>query len=131
MKARDYLSELGVILPVSFLAACLLLACTGAVSFGKKASSTSDGKKEFKMYCAECHEAGGNKIKPSRAVAGSQKLATLATFKAYLEAPVGHMPYYPHLIKDKTVLEALYKYCKSLPKGPAKEACADTVKSHT
>lgn len=76
------------------------------------------GEVAFRQLCASCHIAGGNKVQPSKPVTGSAKLASLATFKAYLSAPVGHMPYYSHVIKDQATLQALYNYCRNLEKQP-------------
>lgn len=100
----------------------LCVGLTLPASSKKAAAPEVDGQKDFKQYCAQCHAAGGNNVNPSKPISGSQKLATLATFKAYLEAPLGHMPVYPHIIKDKVVLQALFKYCKSLSKEPRKQA---------
>ena len=114
-------NKLTSMLATSTALVCLLLLFNQSASAGKKATAV-DGEKAFKQYCAECHVAGGNTVKPSKPIAGSNKLATLATFKAYLEAPVGHMPYYPHLVKDPAVLKALYKYCQGLSREPRKQA---------
>lgn len=81
-----------------------------------------DGKAIFQQQCASCHTAGGNNLKPSAQVAESKQLTSLATFKAYLSVPPGHMPYYQNVVKDQSVLNALYKYCKTLKKQPTKRA---------
>ena len=80
------------------------------------------GSQVFQQHCASCHAGGGNRVKATRPVAGSKELASLATFKSYLSAPPGHMPYYQHVVNDKEKLEALYKYCKTLKPGPMKQA---------
>jgi mono/diheme cytochrome c family protein len=81
-----------------------------------------DGKEIFQQNCAACHEAGDNNVNPNRPVVGSAKLQSLEQFKKYLNAPKGHMPYYPNIVNDRNALKALYSYCKSLPKVPVKEA---------
>jgi mono/diheme cytochrome c family protein len=98
-----------------------------AVGLGPLAQSDAkevkvDGKHVFEQNCAGCHQSGGNKVNPNHPVAGSDKLKSMAMFKSYLSAPPGHMPYYEQVVKDKKTLEALYNYCKSLPKQPIKQA---------
>lgn len=72
-----------------------------------------NGKHIFEQHCSSCHAGGGNSVKPHRPIAGSKQLATLATFKGYLSAPPGHMPYYEDIVSDAATLHALYDYCKS------------------
>jgi mono/diheme cytochrome c family protein len=76
------------------------------------------GKQVFDQHCASCHIGGGNLVKPKYSIAGSKTLATLATFKSYLSAPPGHMPYYQTIVGNQKTLESLYKYCKQLKKRP-------------
>jgi mono/diheme cytochrome c family protein len=99
-----------VVVPLTFM--CLTPI---AESKSKPKSKTIDGAGIFKQNCASCHVAGGNTIKPNKPVAGSAKLNSLITFRDYLRSPIGHMPYYKHVVTNKKTLEALYKYCKSLP----------------
>jgi len=94
----------------------------------KAAPRKVDGEQIYKQYCASCHTGGGNSVKPSRPVAGSKQLATMATFKAYLSAPPGHMPYYRSIVADPQVLDALYHYCKKLTK-PTKQALGRRIPS--
>ena len=84
----------------------------------KKVEKPVNAAHVFKQQCASCHAEGGNRIKPSRPLAGSKQLVSLANFKSYLANPPGHMPYYQNLVNDKKMLEALYTYCKSLKKAP-------------
>lgn len=105
----------------------LIAAGLIAVGLGPFAQSDAkeqkvDGKHVFEQNCAGCHQSGGNKVNPNHPVAGSEKLKSMAMFKSYLSAPPGHMPYYEQVVKDKKTLEALYNYCKSLPKQPIKQA---------
>jgi mono/diheme cytochrome c family protein len=99
-------------------AALLVLACVGSsTALGKTkraAKAPISGEAIFKTSCAECHSGGGNSVKAHKPVAGSEKLSTEAVFKSYLTSPVGHMPYYQHIVKDKAMLHALYDYCKTL-----------------
>lgn len=81
-----------------------------------------DGAKLYMQHCASCHANGGNKIKPSKALAGSKQLSNVAVFKEYLTKPPGHMPYYEDIVKDKQVLDSLYRYCKQLKKPTVHEA---------
>jgi hypothetical protein len=78
------------------------------------------GKAAFQQMCASCHLGGGNLVKPEKPVRGSGKLSTLAVFKQYMNAPLGHMPYYAHVTKDPAVLRSLYNYCRDLEKQPIK-----------
>jgi mono/diheme cytochrome c family protein len=91
-------------------------------SDAKEHRHKADGKEIFAQNCAGCHQAGDNQVNLNKPVAGSDKLQTLALFKQYLSAPPGHMPYYQHVVNDKKTLEALYSYCKGLPKVPFKRA---------
>jgi len=92
-------------------------------TLAKKSPKTFDGKQLFQQNCASCHQDGGNKVSPDHPVAGSKELATLASFKNYLKAPPGHMPYYEHIVNDDAILKSLYNYCKNLKKEPLKQAC--------
>ncbi len=91
-------------------------------SMAKKSTKKLDGNQLFQQNCAGCHAAGENKVDPNHPVAGSKELATLASFKTYLSAPPGHMPYYEHIVNDDSTLKALYNYCKQLKKLPFKQA---------
>jgi mono/diheme cytochrome c family protein len=98
---------------------CLAAATitVAAPAFSKKAASKQacpTGQAVFQQNCASCHAGGANSVNPQKPIAGSKKLASLVTFKAYLEHPQGHMPFYKHVIADKQVLQALYDYCKKL-----------------
>ena len=95
---------------------CLALAPTAM----SKKSPKPKGDLLFKENCSKCHAGGGNIVKSDKPVSESQKLATLATFKAYLKSPVGHMPYYKHIVTDPASLKALYDYCKTLK--PSKQS---------
>ena len=81
------------------------------------------GEVLFKQYCAECHLGGGNRVHENHPIAGSKNLASIVTFTDYLKSPPGHMPYYQSVVKNQRVLDALYRYCKSLPPPPIKSAC--------
>lgn len=80
----------------------------------KKAPEWKKGKVIFDSHCASCHQGGQNTIKPSKKIIGSRTLATYATFKAYLNKPIGNMPHYEHLITNDKLLKAVYKYAKKL-----------------
>jgi len=84
-----------------------------------------DGAEVFKQYCSSCHLGGGNRVKEKRQLAGSKQLSNLPIFKSYLSSPPGHMPYYRAIVKDEKTLQALYDYCKKLPKLPIKSANLD------
>lgn len=114
--------------PIIFvvLAATAILSASISDSNAKDQNSKDrigkvNGEVIFKQHCASCHQSGGNLTVPSKTVAGSTKLGTLATFKDYLNNPVGHMPYYKNIIEDKTTIDALYKYCKTLKKENIKQ----------
>lgn len=72
------------------------------------------GKQLFMSHCSKCHTNGQNNVKPSKPIVGSSVVATYATFKAYLDKPIGTMPHYEHLITDDEALHSLYSYVKSL-----------------
>ena len=81
-----------------------------------KADSVLKGEKTFGNHCASCHAGGGNVVKPSRSIKGSATLATFATFRAYLNKPIGDMPHYEHLITNELMLRDLYEYTKTFDK---------------
>ena len=81
---------------------------------GEEKTARLDGATIFQGHCAECHADGGNTVKPKAPLKGSKKLAAYAVFKAYLSEPMGHMPYYPHLVHDDAALKALYNYVKKM-----------------
>lgn len=122
MKAKTVL----VMLAIGCLGALLLPA--GAQK-GKSQKTPVSGEHIFKQHCASCHASGGNRIKATRPVAGSTQLASIVTFKNYLSAPPGHMPYYKNIVGNQKILEALYKYCKQLKASPT-EAVLPPGKMH-
>jgi mono/diheme cytochrome c family protein len=92
-------------------------------SQAKETAVKADGKMVFEQNCASCHQGGGNSVNRDRPLAGSEKLQSMTQFKKYLNAPRGHMPFNPQVITDRKSIEALYKYCKALPKVTVKQAC--------
>lgn len=74
------------------------------------------GENLFKQTCAACHPGGANIVTHHKTIYDSVKLASFITFKNYLEAPNGHMPYYKFIVKDKQLLDSLYRYTKRLKK---------------
>jgi len=99
----------------SWLLAGLVLALLPAavLSGTPKSPPAPTGQTIYKQHCFSCHPGGANLVKPSKPVKDSKTLATFATFKAYLSAPLGHMPYYQHLVEDDAALKALYHYCRA------------------
>ncbi|MBX9670417.1 MAG: cytochrome c [Candidatus Obscuribacterales bacterium] len=85
----------------------------------KPSSSIERGRKVFGSHCASCHADLGNSVKPNKPIKGSQVLSTVATFKSYLNEPLGDMPHYEHVITDEKVLNALYAYVKDAEKQPS------------
>ncbi len=77
-------------------------------------TASSKGRRLFESHCASCHAGGGNLVVPKKPVIGSQVLVTGATFKSYLNQPVGTMPHYEDLIRDDGLLTELYTYVKSM-----------------
>lgn len=90
----------------------LIVAQTSAKT--KSHRSDPNGAVVFAQNCVSCHAAGANSVNRRRPLAGSPKLANLPMFKSYLENPVGHMPFYKHVVSDQKALRALYEYCKTL-----------------
>lgn len=84
--------------------------------YGEESASKRSGADIYKQYCSTCHVAGGNTAKPSKPLAGSKVLKSIATFQKYLEDPPGHMPYYKSIVTDKKLVKKLYEYCKTLKK---------------
>ena len=109
-----------------------MLLALALVSLGSSTISSADavpdrGRKLYMSHCSKCHTNGQNLVKPSKPVVGSSVLATFATFRAYLDKPVGTMPHYPHLITDEAALKDLYSYVKSME--AAKDGSKDAKKS--
>ncbi len=119
MKRISLVNRLWAALPLAFVYG-LSLSLIPTVPLAAKMPASGEGI--FKQSCQSCHPGGSNIVNASKPICGSSKLSTLAIFKAYLQAPVGHMPYYKHIIADKPALEALYKYCKTLKKGALEQA---------
>ncbi|HIA51489.1 MAG TPA: cytochrome c [Candidatus Melainabacteria bacterium] len=95
-----------------FLSAVLF--CFAPVCSGEESSNKRTGEDIYKQFCSSCHVAGGNTAKPSKPIAGSKVLKSIATFQEYLENPPGHMPYYKTVVNDKSMVRKLYEYCKKL-----------------
>ncbi len=93
---------------------------SGKAEAAKPSSSKIErGRKVFGSHCASCHADLGNSVKPGKPIKGSQVLSTVATFKSYLNEPLGDMPHYEHVITDEKVLNALYAYVKDAEKQPS------------
>lgn len=110
---KDWTSVIFVLALASYIA---------VPAIGKKEPKKVDGAVTFAERCAKCHMGGGNLVNNSRPLAGSKQLASVATFKAYLNSPPGHMPYYQEIVSNKATLESLYNYCKQLKPKPMKAA---------
>lgn len=93
-----------------------------ATPTSNKEKAIARGSKLFVNHCASCHAEGGNTITPVKPVRGSQVLSTMATFKSYLNQPIGDMPHYEDLITDQKLLSDLYAYTKDLDKPARSEA---------
>ncbi len=100
----------------------VVLAVFSAPVLGKTKAKTQDGAGIFAQHCAKCHSGGGNLVKSSKPIVGSKQLQSIITFKAYLSAPPGHMPYLQDVVGNKKVLEKLYDYCKKLQDKPQTQA---------
>jgi len=111
----------------------LAAICLGLLphSEAKENTKKPDGKQIFAENCASCHKGGDNSQNANRPVVGSSKLETLEKFKKYLNAPREHMPFYPNIVNNRKTVEALYRYCKSLPKLPVKQALRPGTKEST
>ncbi len=93
-----------------------VLFCLSPVASGKDAKKELTGKEYYQQYCSSCHVMGGNLAKPTKPIAGSSELKSIATFQKYLENPPGHMPYYKGIVTNKKTLQKLYDYCRKLKK---------------
>jgi mono/diheme cytochrome c family protein len=114
--------------PMTLALLCLLSMVVLLPSSAKKTNvhHKIDGEQVFQQHCAGCHAGGGNTVKPNRPLAGSKELNSLATFKAYLSIPPGHMPYFKDVVGDRRTLTALWKYCKTL-KADRQQAGAGVI----
>lgn len=106
-----------LLLAVLFLALFSLLVLPS-----EAAKKQISGEHIFKERCAKCHVGGANTLKPDKPLAGSRQLQSIATFKSYLKAPPGHMPYYQEIVENKESLKALYEYCKTIKAKPMTQA---------
>jgi len=94
-----------------------IIFCLSPVAIGKDAKKKElSGKDYYQQYCSSCHGLGGNLAKPTKPIAGSSELNSIATFQKYLENPPGHMPYYKTVVTDKKTLQKLFDYCRKLKK---------------
>ncbi len=99
------------------IAALTLISLAQCVVMAKNThKEPASGEQIYKQHCAQCHADGGNSVNPTKPLAESKQLNSLPQFKAYLSAPPGHMPYYQDVANNKRVLNALYKYTKTLKK---------------
>lgn len=101
---------------------CALSAIPAGLQPAEAKPKKATGQETFQQYCASCHVAGGNIIKPSKSLVESKKLNSFALFKNYLNSPTGHMPYYDNLCKNPKALKALYNYVKTLESLKLKQA---------
>jgi mono/diheme cytochrome c family protein len=108
--------------PISLIRVLTAIAATVVSTQPVDAKPKAAGKEVFQQYCVTCHVAGGNLVKPSKAISSSKKLGSYALFKAYLYSPTGHMPYYHNLCKDEKMLKRLYDYVKTLESIKVKQA---------
>ena len=106
-------------LAITIASTLLLAGASVAGAKGAKHAAPPSGEAIFKSSCAECHPGGSNKVHAHKPIVGSEKLSSVAVFKSYLQSPVGHMPYYEYIVKDRATLKALYEYCKSLKPSQA------------
>lgn len=114
--------------PFTWVLVAIMAVSAFAPSLAKKdTDSKSRGQQIFQQHCASCHAGGGNSVNAKRPLAESKQLATLATLKAYLSAPPGHMPYYQNIVENPEILKELYQYCKTLKKRTLKQAAADQL----
>lgn len=75
---------------------------------------TSRGEKLFKANCSGCHLGGQNLIKPDKPLAGSLKLKSKQSLKAFIENPPPPMPKFKNIADKADQLDALYNYVVSL-----------------
>lgn len=64
----------------------------------------------FETQCAGCHTGGGNMMNPDKPVQGSAKLASLATFTAFVRDPGNAMPAFPADVISDADLAELHGY---------------------
>lgn len=102
------------ILPVTFVLVAALLLPHLAKAGAEEKDDLARGSALFAQSCQQCHPGGSNVVNPSKPVKGSDTLVSLATFKQYLQQPVGDMPFEAHIVNDEDNLKAIYAYCKSL-----------------
>ena len=112
------------------LTALLVLSLSLSIcsSSARKPKPVPSGAQIFQQYCSSCHLGGGNAAKNGKPVYSSHVLATMATFKSYLDSPPGHMPRYKELVENDKLMRALFDYCKTLKKQPSERAFKEPVK---
>lgn len=96
---------------------CLAVFASFAPVFSKEKNKEISGSDLFKQYCSSCHVGGGNAANPTKPIAGSKMLRSIALFQKYLEDPPGHMPYYQSVASNKETVRKLFDYCRKLKKG--------------
>jgi mono/diheme cytochrome c family protein len=77
------------------------------------------GKSSFEANCQSCHQGGGNSIYPKLPVKGSKRLASLASFEAFVRAPSmpdgkgGDMPAFGTDALTAAQVKDLYAYASA------------------
>lgn len=118
---------LRIVTTIGLLLGAVFIVSNDLPDAGAKSNSKKAGGKEiFQQYCAACHVAGGNIVKPAKSIVDSKKLGTYALFKDYLNSPTGHMPYYENLCTNQKALKSLYNYVRTLESVKLKQAHSDS-----
>lgn len=94
---------------------CLNALCADAMAADtRKATDKKLGKNTYMSNCEACHMMGKNVLKPGKDIVESTKLVSLEEFKTFLSQGRGMMPSFKKIADDPAVVEALYRYAKTL-----------------
>jgi uncharacterized membrane protein len=121
-KGRGESKAMYVIYVLAFCTVVLLGYFGGRIVFGGRSpeagKSFQAGRKIFDTDCSGCHPQGRNVIMPNMPIHGSNKLANLQTFTAFIRSPhldngsKGPMPDWPPAKISDQEARVLYDYVK-------------------
>lgn len=99
-----------------YLGLCLvfLSVCDDAAAGESRKKQKALGKNTYMASCEACHMMGKNVLKPGKDIVVSSKLASKEEFKSFLSEGRGLMPAFKKIADDEIVVDALYRYTKTL-----------------
>lgn len=109
-----------VVCSAGLIIAGALLPCLPGLSGGalgrdsRSKSAFAHGRELYMSTCHGCHRLGKNVVKPGKDIDISDKLASLEIFSDFLSKGSGAMPAFPQIVENRTDIEDLYEFTRSL-----------------